>query len=217
MRSKHLTNPNIQKQFVQTHIDYRTHMNLCSTSSRSETRLTVYRANSGLVARRKYFLPTELLNGLSTVWLVTAQKRRLDGFYARCLRRILRIPAAFVSRISNAAVFKRAGVNPLSAQILRRQLNLLFRVAAAPAGSPLRQHTFIDDTIFPQIGRFVRKVGRPRQDWTNQLLREGTKRFGAAKLQMLLTDLSKGAQARWKSALEKSFTVQPQFGLHFSA
>ena len=31
---------------------------------------------------------SKLVYGFSTLWLVTAQRRRLDGFYARCLRRI---------------------------------------------------------------------------------------------------------------------------------
>ena len=37
---------------------------------------------------------TKLLYGLASVCLTAAQARHLDGFQARCLRRILRIPAA---------------------------------------------------------------------------------------------------------------------------
>ena len=69
---------------------------------------------------------------MSTMWLVTSQRRRLDGFHARALRRILGIPPAFHSRISNSVVFSRAGVLPLSQQILKRQLIVLHRVATAP-------------------------------------------------------------------------------------
>ena len=42
---------------------------------------------------------SKLVYGLSTMCFVKAQRRRLDGFYARCLRRVLGIPAAFVSRV----------------------------------------------------------------------------------------------------------------------
>jgi len=35
---------------------------------------------------------SKLLYGLATVWLVTTQRRRLDGFYVRCLRKTFRIP-----------------------------------------------------------------------------------------------------------------------------
>ena len=54
---------------------------------------------------------------LSTLWLVTAQLRRIDGFHARCLRCILGIPASFVSRVSNRSVFLQAGVAPMFEQV----------------------------------------------------------------------------------------------------
>ena len=38
------------------------------------------------------FILSKLRYGLSSVWLVAAQRRRIDGFVARCLRRILNIP-----------------------------------------------------------------------------------------------------------------------------
>ena len=49
---------------------------------------------------------------------------------------------------------------------LRHQLSLLRKVALTAPGDPLRKDTFIDSTLTPQIGRFIRRVGRPRQDWT---------------------------------------------------
>ena len=55
--------------------------------------------HSGIGKQRKLQLCTALISSklqycLSTVWFVTAQLRRIDGFYARCLRRFLHIPAA---------------------------------------------------------------------------------------------------------------------------
>ena len=113
---------------------------------------------------------SKLLYGLSSIWLVTAQRRRLEGIYARCLRRILSIPNAYISRVSNAQVFGRAGVQPLSAQLKRKQLELLNKVAHSPTDSPVRMNTFIAGTLQPQIGSCKRRVGRPRQDWTSQLI-----------------------------------------------
>ena len=60
--------------------------------------------HTGISLRRKLqffnaLIISKLLYGLSSVCLVDAQRRRLDGFHARCLRKLLRIPAAFVSRI----------------------------------------------------------------------------------------------------------------------
>ena len=151
------------------------------------------------------FIVSRLLYGLSTMWLVTAQLRRLDGFYARCLRVILGVPPSYISRISNAIVFSKAVVQPLSEQLLKQQLVLLGKVARSPDTGPLRRDTFGPGTVLqPQIGRYVRRQGRPRQDWTNQLLKVGWIKFGA-NFETMLTDRTEGAQHRWKSELQRLF------------
>ena len=147
------------------------------------------------------FVLSRLRYGLATFWLVTAQRRRLDGFVARCLRRILHIPAAFISRVPNADVLEKAGMKPFSEQVLLHQLCLLRKVALTTADHPLRKDTFVDQTLTPQIGRFIRRVGRPRQDWTTQLLREGHVRFGFDEFQTILSDCSPGADCRWRKCL----------------
>ena len=151
------------------------------------------------------FILSKLRYGLATVWLVTAQRRRIDGFVARCLRRILHIPASFVSRVSNAAVLKRAGAKPFSQQLLKHQLHLLRKVAVTAADNPMRKDTFIDASLIPQIGRYVRRAGRPRQEWTTQLLQEGRTRFGQQRFQTLMSDCSDGAERRWKLEVDKVF------------
>ena len=95
---------------------------------------------------------SRLLYGVATLWLVTSQRRRLDGFYARCLRKVLSIPSACISRVSNAEVYSRAGVAPLSVQLLKKQLLLLGKAALSPPGHPLRRDAFHGDTLHPQIG-----------------------------------------------------------------
>ena len=141
---------------------------------------------------------SRLIYGLSSLWLVTAQRRRLDGFYARCLRRIFRIPAAFISRVSNAAVFAQAGVAPLSDQLLLGQLTLFGKVARSPEGSLLRRDTFIPQTLRPHVGSLVRRIGRPRQTWTEELLKVATTKLGAASLETaILVDTS------WKHELRR--------------
>ena len=47
---------------------------------------------------------SQLLYCLHTVWLNKAALRKLDGFQARCLRKIPGVPHAYVSRISNLEV-----------------------------------------------------------------------------------------------------------------
>ena len=134
------------------------------------------------------------------------RKRRLEGFYARCLRRILRIPAAFVSRVSNKVVFQRAGVQPFTEQLLYRQLLLLGKVARSPETNPLREDVFVGDTLRPQVGRCVRRVGRPRQDWTTQVLSAGAAKFGSAtRFETLLRDRGDHAEQNWKRELRRVF------------
>ena len=142
-----------------------------------------------------------LLYGTAPLWLVTSQRRRLDGFYARCLRNVLGIPAAFISRVSNTVVLEKAGVAPLSAQLLKRQLALLGKVALSPLGHPLRRDAFLDNTLHPQIGRFIRRRGRQRQDWINEVMKEASKVLGDRRVTELLTDKSPEALPRWNQAL----------------
>ena len=78
--------------------------------------------------------------GLQTAWLPVAARRRLDGFHAKCLRRICGIPPSFISRVSNADVLTRAGCSmKLSSRIRVQQLVLAGRCAAAPVGTPMRE------------------------------------------------------------------------------
>ena len=57
--------------------------------------------------------------------------------------------------------------------------------------------------------RFLRKVGRPRQDWTTQVLKEGFTRFGYETLHNLLLDRSPGALKRWILRVRSSFELRP--------
>jgi hypothetical protein len=150
------------------------------------------------------FVVSKLIYGLSAAWLVKMQQRRLDGFYARCLRRVLGIPAAYVSRISNKSVFDMAEVRPLTAQVRKQQIYLLGRVGRSAADSPLRRDTFVDNTLQPQVGRFVRRVGRPRQDWTSMVLAEAEQQCGGRKsaMRQALLDTSSGSRQRWRKFFE---------------
>ena len=151
------------------------------------------------------FVISGSMYGLTGMWLVTAQRRRLDGFCARCLRQILHIQPAQFSRVSNAAVFAKAGVSPLSDRIFKQQLMLLGKVARSPEDSPLRRDTFDGDTLRHQIGRFVRRVGRPRQTWLSQVWNIGVSKFGSSRLESLVSDRAPGAQKRWQQKLSEVF------------
>ena len=109
------------------------------------------------------------LYGLSGAWINVAERRRLDGFQSRCLRKIVRIPPAYVSRISNQEVLEVAKQKPYTKQLLLQQLKLFGKVARATDTDPLRALTFSPGSFCPAGDLFVRKVGRPRNEWAGQL------------------------------------------------
>ena len=94
---------------------------------------------------------------------------------------------------------------PFTRQLSLRQLVLLGRVARAPVGSLLRSSTFIGDRLVPKIGQRTRRVGRPRLDWTSEVLKEGERLLGRAALETYVMDGSQGAAGRWLHALRKAY------------
>ena len=148
---------------------------------------------------------SKLRYGLETVWLRTSQRRRVDGFVARCLRRVLSVPAAFVSRVSNATVYSKACMALFSQQVVKHQMFFLRKVAMEPEGKPLRRDTFVGASLDPLVGHYIRRPGRPRQDWTTELLRQGCAKMGAATFYALLRSCGDEADGNWKREVAKLF------------
>jgi hypothetical protein len=107
--------------------------------------------------------------GLEAAWLSKPERRRLDGFQNRCLRQLWGIPPAYISRVSNEKVRILTGERPLSQLLERRQLLLYGKVARAPDDSILRKCTFAPGTLTSINDTFVRKLGRPRAEWTREV------------------------------------------------
>eukprot|EP00959_Pyramimonas_sp_CCMP1952_P372408 7798885-Pyramimonas_sp.AAC.1 len=57
----------------------------------------------------KSLVESKLLYALPAEYFTTAESRILDGFQARCLRKVLNIKPSFLSRVSNASVSQHAG------------------------------------------------------------------------------------------------------------
>ena len=126
--------------------------------------------HSGLSRSRKLCIfsrsiQAKLFYGLPCACFNVADLRWLDGFQCRCLREILGIPPAFLSRVSNLTVYAKSGCQPLSRILLERQLLLLGRVVRASAGNPINYLSFTPGTSQPAVARYVRRVGRPRKEW----------------------------------------------------
>ena len=97
----------------------------------------------------------------------------LDGAQARMLRRIAKIPAPFISRVSHARVRKRCKVLPFSSQILKAQLRLLGHILRREENDPLRLVCFEPNTeLRPRLSgtSWKKRRGRPRSDWAQVLI-----------------------------------------------
>jgi hypothetical protein len=145
----------------------------------------------------------KLLYGLEGAWVNTAGKRKLDGFHARCLRKIGGISPAFISRVSNAFVLKQFSAHPLSKILLERQLMYFGHVARSDHDSVLRQSLFKEGFVLyaPKLKR-----GRPRDTWDRKILQEALIMTGSIeklKTQLSSTVVSACGQIRttWKDAV----------------
>ena len=144
------------------------------------------------------FVLSKLQYGLSTLWLTQTDRQRVDGFQARCLRKILGIRCSFISRVSNAQVLALAGIPAVSVATLRLQLVTLGKLAHSDLHAPLRQAAFHSDLWIPTTAMFIRRVGRPRQTWAEQVWIQASKRCGGhARLRAMLDDSSPTGKVTW--------------------
>ena len=114
---------------------------------------------------------SKLTYAVASAWLSRADLQRMDGFHVSCLRRILRIPPSFISRISNEKVRRTALRPPISASIRSSQLRLFEQDLMCPGKKELKQAKFWRDTTTPSTDAYVGKVGRPRDNWTDQMVK----------------------------------------------
>ena len=87
---------------------------------------------------RAIVLP-KLLYNLESIWLLAADRKRLDSFHVRCLRRICKIMPSFISRVSNQQVLITAHEHPLGEVLRERQVKLYTSVMLLGEDSFLRR------------------------------------------------------------------------------
>ena len=103
--------------------------------------------------------------GLHTACLNQTERRRLDGFQNRCLRKIWGIEPSFVSRVPNNAVLQLTGQSAVTKLLMRQQLLLYGKAFRAPPGSLLRDAVFCPGSLKPITERYIWRVGRPSREW----------------------------------------------------
>ena len=124
----------------------------------------------------------KLRYGVASSWLSKSELRRLDGFEAWCLRKMLGIKPSFISRVSNARVRQIAGTSPISSAIRTSQLRLLGQVLTEPCKSVLKDVAFQGGgSLTPTTAAYVRRVGRPKHNWTDQLMNMMRQAAGSLK------------------------------------
>ena len=121
----------------------------------------------------------------------------MDGFQANCLRKMLGIKAAFWSRVSNEQVRQIAGVQPLSKDIRKSQLHLFGRILTDPGKKLLKDVAFYNGSHVPVTAAFIRRVGRPRQTWTDQLLQIARQHAGDG------LDTALASKHSWREAVAR--------------
>eukprot|EP00746_Dinoflagellata_sp_MGD_P141506 gnl/MRDRNA2_/MRDRNA2_74605_c0_seq2.p1 gnl/MRDRNA2_/MRDRNA2_74605_c0~~gnl/MRDRNA2_/MRDRNA2_74605_c0_seq2.p1 ORF type:complete len:112 (+),score=5.43 gnl/MRDRNA2_/MRDRNA2_74605_c0_seq2:340-675(+) len=74
-----------------------------------------------------------------------------------------------ISHVSNAEVLRRAAQRSFSKQLLKQQLKLYRNIACLEDGDVLRDFTFCPGSLRPTTERYVRRVGRPKNEWATQV------------------------------------------------
>ena len=118
----------------------------------------------------QYFVPfSDVRPEEEPLWLRSAEQKRLNGFHARCLRKVLGIPHPYISRVSNDEVLRQAGEKPLFHELLRRQMLLYGKVVRMPGTCLQRQVALKPGSAEPAVWHGKLRRGRPRQAWTTHV------------------------------------------------
>jgi hypothetical protein len=134
---------------------------------------------------------------MATLILTAAQKRKINGFQNRCLRKIVGVLPSYVSRVSNAIVLTRAAHPPATDLLRKKRLQLFGKIRRVDAQHPLKRACFIPGTFVPVTEQYVRRVGRPSKEWVREVIQDTTSLFGS----MESASASAQNKASWNSVL----------------
>ena len=142
---------------------------------------------------------SKLTYALASSCLNVAEKRRLNGFHNRCVRKIWGIQPAFYSRVSNARVLATAQQKPLTHMIAKQQLLLYGKAARAPTESVLRDSCLCPNSLRSATDRYARRVGRPRKEWVPEAHKLAIQLFGSSRA----VDDIIYSEAMWRQHVEQ--------------
>ena len=134
--------------------------------------------------------------------LHAVEQRHLDGFQARCLRKILGVRPAYLSRVANRTILEQSKQMAYTCQLLKQQLLLYGKVARSPQEGALRGLAFCNGSLRPAADRFVRRVGRPKDEWARKLNEAAQKVAGNNRLEDLVYD-----ENSWNVIINRYFKV----------
>ena len=147
---------------------------------------------------------SKFLYALHTAHLNKAEQRRIDGFQARCLRKILGVLPSFISRVPNRTVLEQAGTLRFSTQLQRQQLLFLADLARRPSGDALRDCVFMPGTCSPTVSTIAKRRGRPRSTWLQTVTdRAVSVAGGMATLTAMMQD-TPAAKKAWEALVRRT-------------
>jgi len=111
---------------------------------------------------------SRLLYGLQTIAMTKSTLQRLDGFHARCVRKIVGIQPSYWSRVTNENVLAKVGARKFSILFLEQQLKYFGVLVRRPESCPVRQFIFDGDLLVkPAVES--RRRGRPKLEWGTEM------------------------------------------------
>ena len=112
---------------------------------------------------------SKLLYGLQTVWLIKIQRSKLDGFHARCIRKIVGVQPSYWSRVPNSEVLAQVDAQKLSILLLQQQFGLFGKIFRKPHEDVVRQAIFEAGSDQLVMYSKRRRKGRPKLSWVRKV------------------------------------------------
>ena len=163
-------------------------------------------AHSGITRARKLevfnaCIVSKLLYNLHSIWLCTAEVRKINAFQNKCPRRALKISHSYYSHVSNSSVLQCAGAKSMSSLLLERQLRWLGTLARRDKNDIVRCSVFDPHSSSFQFRKPAGPLrrGRPEVSWANGVFKHHLAAPGSRNnLNTLLGQASKDA---WENAV----------------